>query len=122
MYQLTLEWQEARQTKTKTICDQLIGQNRTTVRIGRHSTQCDLVLRHPTVSALHAEIFFNPTQHAFVLRNLRETNPPMVDGRQISHGEVPLHQGSTIHLGQVELKVVAVCLESELAPVATTSQ
>lgn len=120
MYQLILEWQEARQTKTATISDQTLSKNGT-VRIGRNPAQSDLVLRHPTVSAVHVEIFFNPTKELFVLRNLRPTNPPMVDGQQINHTEVSLHQGNTIHLGQVELKVVAISVQTPKISIAPTS-
>lgn len=108
MHELTLEWQEAGQLRIETIRHQQRSKYPGTVRLGRDPVRCDLVLSDPTVSGLHVEIFFNPSTQAFALRNLRHTNPPMVDGRQITQGEAPLSQGSTIYLGQVALKVTAV--------------
>lgn len=108
MHELTLEWQENIQRRIETIHDRQPSKNPGTVRIGRDPTRCDVVLSDPTVSGLHVEIFFNPLTHAFALRNLRDTNPPLVDGQQVAWGEIPLRQGSTIYLGQLELKVVAV--------------
>lgn len=110
MNEITLEWREVGQTKTQKIYDQQRSKNPGTVRIGRDPVRCDLVLSDPTVSGLHVEIFFNASTQNFALRNLRETNPPLVDGRQIVTGEVPLSQGSVFYLGQLELKVVAVSL------------
>lgn len=112
MYELTLEWQEACQTRTERIRDQQPSKNPGTVRLGRDPARCDLVLSDPTVSGLHVEIFFNSTTHTFALRNLRQTNPPIVDGQQIPKGEVPLQEGSIIYLGQVELKVVTISLNA----------
>jgi hypothetical protein len=110
MNEITLEWQEAGQIRRETISDQQHSTYPRTVRLGRDPMRCDLVLGDPTVSGLHVEILFNPQQHSFVLRNLRQTNPPIVDGRQIISGEVLLSRGSTIFLGQVELTVIAVSL------------
>ncbi|MBE9129472.1 MULTISPECIES: FHA domain-containing protein [unclassified Coleofasciculus] len=120
MHELTLEWQEARYTKTEIIRDEQPSKNPGTVRIGRDPARCDIVLSDPTVSGLHVEVFFNAASHAFVLRNLRKTNPPMVDGRQIPQGEVTLRQSSTICLGQVELKVVAVSIKAPNSTVPPT--
>jgi hypothetical protein len=110
MNHITLEWQEAGHLRRETIRDQQHSTYPGTVRLGRDPMRCDLVLSDPTVSGLHVEIFFDPQQHCFALRNLRHSNPPVVDGRQITQGEVFLSQTSTIYLGQVELKVVAVSL------------
>jgi pSer/pThr/pTyr-binding forkhead associated (FHA) protein len=110
MNELTLEWQEAGQIRREIIRDQQRSIYPGTVRLGRDPLRCDFVLSDRTVSGLHVEIFFNPLTSSFALRNLRDTNPPVVDGRQIPHGEAPLSQGSTIYLGQVELTVVAVYL------------
>ena len=110
MNEITLEWQEARQIRRETIRDQQRSTYPGTVRLGRDPTRCDVVLSDPTVSGLHVEIFFDAGRHSFVLRNLRSSNPPMVDGRQIPNGEALLSQGSIIYLGQVELGIVAVSL------------
>jgi hypothetical protein len=110
MHELTLEWQEVGRIKRETIRDQQPSKYPGVVRLGRDPVRCDLVLSDPTVSGLHVEIFFNPSTHAFALRNLRDTNPPLVDGRSLAYGEASLRQGSTIYLGQLELKVVSVSL------------
>lgn len=109
MHKLTLEWQEAGQLRRETICQQQQSKY-PGVRLGRDPVRCDLVLSDPTVSGLHIEICFNPSLQAFVLRNLRHTNPPVVDGCQITQGEAPLSEGSIIYLGQVAMKVTAVTL------------
>jgi len=110
MNEITLEWQEARQIRRETISDRQLSQYPGTVRLGRDPARCDIVLTDPTVSGLHIEIFFKAQQQSFALRNLRDTNPPVVDGRQLQHGEAFLSTGSIICLGQVELYVVAVSL------------
>jgi predicted component of type VI protein secretion system len=110
MWELTLEWQEAGQLRRETIRQQQLSLYPGTMRIGRDPTRCDILLSDPTVSGLHVEIFFNPSTQTFVLRNLRHSNPPFVDGRQIITEEVALSQGSAIYLGQLELKVIAISL------------
>jgi pSer/pThr/pTyr-binding forkhead associated (FHA) protein len=112
MCELILEWQEGDRLKTQTLRDRQASKNPGTVRIGRDPLRCDIILGDPTVSGLHAEIFFNPQQQQFMLRSLRPTNPPLVDGRKILAGETVLNPGSTIHLGQTTLKVAAIALAS----------
>lgn len=108
MNEITLEWQEAGQISRETIRDNQPSKHPGTIRLGRDPLQCDIVLSDPTVSGLHIEIFFNTQYQCFALRNLRDTNPPVVDGRQIQHGEAFLSTGSSIYLGQLELTVVAI--------------
>lgn len=110
MKELTLEWQEEGQRRTQKIYEQQPSINPGTVRLGRDPDRCDIVLtgKDRTVSRLHVEIFFNKQQNNFYLRNLTANNPPVVDGQPLLQGEVALHQGSSINLGQMEVKVVAV--------------
>ncbi|MDJ0798221.1 MAG: FHA domain-containing protein [Calothrix sp. MO_167.B12] len=109
MNALTLQWHDAGQEKTQQISDCQASKNPGTFRIGRDPLQCDLVLSDGTVSRLHIEIFFHQQQQNFHVRNLKPGNPPLVDGRQLFHGEMPLRGGSTIRLGQqTEIKVVGV--------------
>lgn len=110
MHEATLEWDEAGQVKNYTIQAQQPSKNLGSVRIGRDPMRCDLVLAHPTVSGLHIEIFFNNQCEGFWVRNLRESNPPLVDGAILQQGEKPLSFGSRIQLGQLELKVVSVTI------------
>ncbi|HEY9302344.1 MAG TPA: FHA domain-containing protein, partial [Phormidium sp.] len=108
MNEITLEWQEISHFRQVIIRDQQVSKNPGTVRLGRDPLRCDIVLTHPTVSGLHVEIFFNQTCYSFQVRNLRQSNPPVVDGKNLIQGEMTLVQGSTICLGQTEIKVVAV--------------
>jgi FHA domain len=112
MNQLTLEWQDAAQRKTKTLSDQQPTKYPGTIRLGRDPVRCDIVLSHPTVSGLHIEIFFNPGVGQFYLRNLRESNPPWVDGTRLNIPEVPLNQGSTIYLGEIAMQVTAISIDA----------
>ncbi|XZN99210.1 MAG: FHA domain-containing protein [Microcoleus sp.] len=106
--QLTLEWTEAGVRKHQTIENGQPSKNLGTVRIGRDPGKCDLILSHPTVSGLHIEIFFNQELQEFEVRNLRPSNPSLVDGKILAQGEAKLRSGSRIRLGEVELEVVSV--------------
>jgi hypothetical protein len=108
MHELILAWTEAGVLKSQKIQEQQPSKHPGTVRIGRDPTQCDIIITHPTVSGLHIEIFFNQTAQSFYLRNLRPINPPLVDQQSIIEGEISLREGSSICLGQVELKVIAI--------------
>jgi predicted component of type VI protein secretion system len=108
MNELTLQWQEAGQQKTKTIREQQPSKHYGVIRIGRDHGDCDLVLQHPTVSRSHVEIFFDQKQHSFCLRNLKVGNPPKIDGKPLIQGEVMLKQGSRIKLGEQEMMVIAI--------------
>lgn len=120
MNEITLEWTEAGRIRIEIIRDQQPSQYPGAVRLGRDPLRCDIVLSDPTVSGLHAEIFFNTQQKYFALRNLREANPPVVDGRQLIRGEAFLSTGSTIYLGQLELTVVAVSLHQPAQGISPT--
>lgn len=110
MNSLTLQWHDADQEKTQIIYEQQPSNNPGTVRIGRDPLRCDIVLSHPTVSGLHVEIFFNSQEKQFYIRTLRETNPPLVNGKQLVRGDASLNQGSIICLGQVQLKVITISI------------
>lgn len=120
MNEITLEWREAGQTKRETIHDNQPSKHPGRIRLGRDPMQCDIVLSDPTVSGLHIEIFFNSQYQSFALHNLRDINPPIVDGRQLNYGEAFLSTGSSIYLGQLELIVTAVSLHTSYHPIAPT--
>jgi serine/threonine-protein kinase len=111
VHELSLEWVEAGHRRTQIIRDQQPSKNPGTVRIGRDPAQCDIVLSEPSVSGLHVEIFYNRQQQSFYLRPLRESNPPVVNGITIPRGEVMLDQGSSLRLGQLDLRVTAIALK-----------
>ncbi|WP_071191611.1 FHA domain-containing protein [Trichormus sp. NMC-1] len=112
MNALTLQWQDAGQSKTQQIYEQQSSKNPGTVRIGRDPFRCDIILTHPTVSGLHVEIFFHPQQKRFYIRNVRESNPPQIDGKSLIQGEMLLNEGSIIYLGQQQLQVTAIAINS----------
>lgn len=120
MYELTLEWQDKGQLRQETIRHQQGSKYPGTVRIGRNPAECDIILSDPTVSGLHVEIFFNLSTQAFFLRNLRYSNPPVVNRQQLITGEVALKQGSIIYLGQLELKVTTVSLQQPSSSIPPT--
>ncbi|MEG4228443.1 FHA domain-containing protein [Microcoleus sp. N9_B2] len=106
--QLTLAWTEAGVRQTRTIENGQPSKNPGTVRLGRDPAKCDIVFSHPSVSGLHVEIFFNQELQEYAVRNLRESNPPLVDGKILTQGEATLRSDSHLHLGQVEIEVLKV--------------
>ena len=118
VHELLLEWVEGEKLKTQPIRENQRSKNPGTVRLGRDPALCDIVLSEPTVSGLHAEIFFNPQDKNFYLRSLRESNPPIVDKQPMETGEVVLHPGSNLRLGELALRVIAI----ELKPVTKTRE
>ncbi|BAZ52646.1 FHA domain containing protein [Nostoc sp. NIES-4103] len=122
MNALTLQWHDAGQNKTQNIYEQQPSKNPGTVRIGRDPLRCDIVMSNPTVSGLHVEIFFHSQQQQFLIRNLRSQNPPLVDGQQLVQGEKPLKQGSVIYLGQMQLQVIAIAINSIPATILAPPQ
>ena len=111
VHELTLEWTEAGEIKTQTIVENQASKNPGKIRIGRDTVACDIVLDDVTVSALHVEIFFNRDRERFYLRNLRQRNPPVVDGQLLLAGEMALSVGSCIRLGQQSLRVNSITIE-----------
>ncbi|ARV62442.1 serine/threonine protein kinase [Nostocales cyanobacterium HT-58-2] len=113
LHELSLEWEQNGQVKNRKILEKQQSKNPSRgVRIGRDPQLCDIVVPDPTVSGLHIEIFFHQHKQRFYLRNLRQRNPPIVDGQLLLAGEMPLSVGSSVRLGQQNFKVTAiVCKE-----------
>lgn len=105
LHQLTIEWIEDGQIKYRTILENQASKKTGKIRIGRNPQECDIVLPDLTISGLHAEIFFHTEKQRFYLRNLRQQNPPIVDGQLLLAGEIPLAVGSHIRLGQQDFRV-----------------
>nr|WP_317271223.1 FHA domain-containing protein [Arthrospira sp. PLM2.Bin9] len=108
MAELTLEWVEEGRLNSTSIRANQPSKHPGVFRIGRDGSRCDLVCVDQTVSGLHIEIFFSPENHQFYLRSLRESNPPIVDGKLLPVGEEPLNNGSHIQLGNIDFKVTAI--------------
>ncbi|PSB56299.1 serine/threonine protein kinase, partial [filamentous cyanobacterium CCP1] len=80
IHEMTLQWVEGGQAHSQVIYPNQPSCHLGSIRIGRDPTRCDIVLSDITVSGLHVEIFFNAQDRSFYVRNLRETNPPLVNG------------------------------------------
>ncbi len=100
MNSLTLAWYEAGHLKTWQLSDQT-----GTVRLGRDPSRCTIVLSHPTVSGMHVEIEFQPQRQQFILRNLRASNPPLINGKLVAQDGVSLAMGDQIMLGDLMITV-----------------
>jgi predicted component of type VI protein secretion system len=103
--QLNLTWTEAGVRQTQTIENGQPSKNPGSVRLGRDPAQCDIVFSDSSVSGLHVEIFFDRELQEYAVRNLRASNPPLVDGKILASGEAILKSDSRINLGQVEIEV-----------------
>ncbi|MEG4322943.1 MULTISPECIES: FHA domain-containing protein [unclassified Microcoleus] len=114
--QLNLTWTEAGVRQTQTIQNGQPSKNPGSVRLGRDPAKCDIVFSDSSVSGLHVEIFFNHELQEYAVRNLRASNPPLVDGKILASGETILKSDSRIHLGQVEIEVVEVTEVQVAAP------
>ena len=117
MSELTLAWSENGHPHQHTFHENQSTQHPGVYRLGRDPARCDLVLHDRSVSALHVEILFNRPSQQVRIRNLRSSNPPLVDGIQLKAGEAALHQGSKINLGRVELTVSALTFSLPSSPV-----
>ena len=107
MNEIIISWEEQDTTKTKTIKEIQPSKNPGTVRLGREPANCDITFDDPSVSRLHVEIFYNSQDNKFYLRNLKASNPPIVDKKLIvKYAEVVLNNNSLICLGQTKIKVI----------------
>ncbi|MDF5717349.1 MAG: protein kinase [Rhizonema sp. NSF051] len=108
LHELILEWLENGQVKTRKILERQQSKNPGKIRIGRDPQECDIVVPDPTISSLHIEIFFHSEKQRFYLRNLRQKNPPIIDGQLLLAGEIPLAAGSHLRLGLQDFKVSSI--------------
>jgi eukaryotic-like serine/threonine-protein kinase len=111
IHELTLSWYENGELRSCTIEENRESKNQSRIRIGRDPQVCDVVIPDVSVSGLHAEIFFDATKRKFYLRNLRQQNPPIVDGKLLLAGEMPLAHKSSIRLGRQQLQVSAITVK-----------
>jgi serine/threonine protein kinase len=110
VHEMTLQWVETGQAHSQVLYPNQPSRQPGSIRIGRDPMRCDIVLSDITVSGLHVEIFFDTQDRSFYVRNLRETNPPLVDGQPLPYGERQLSQGSTLRLGHIDLHVSMIVL------------
>ncbi len=84
------------------------------LRIGRDPAQCDIIFADRSVSSLHVELFFSAALDAALIQNLRPSNPPLIDGFQLTQGTANLSQGSQIQLGRIQLQVSQLVLPGQV--------
>ncbi len=111
MSSLTLKWSEKGQICIRTLNSQQASHARGVIRIGRNPAICDLVLSDRSVSGVHVEIFWYKTQ--CYIRNLRASNPPMVDGVSLAQDIRQLYLHSRVRLGHVELDIIELAAPLE---------
>ena len=85
--------------------DALVERNQVAL-IGRDSDQCDIVLRHASISRRHARLSVG-NDNNLRIEDIGSTNGTSIDGRPIAPGALPepLAPGSTLRLGDIELVV-----------------
>jgi len=75
------------------------------IKVGRDPLRAEIVINNPTVSGLHVAIYYDPVTEQFLVNNLRETNPPLINGKRLNQEPVPLSHNSRLQLGQVAVTV-----------------
>jgi FHA domain len=114
---LTLYWEEEGNPRVHSVpAFDAFGQS-SSVKIGRNPQICDAIMKNPTVSGLHAEIYYSASEEVFCLHNLRATNPPRLNGKPIE-GTIVLEAGMAVKLGRVEIVFDVNLSSPELAPTA----
>ncbi len=75
------------------------------ITVGR-ATNCDIVVRAPSISKVHAQ-FSCDTNGAISLHDNRPSNPIVLNSAELSAGETqPLRIGDVIRLGTIEFEFV----------------
>ncbi len=75
------------------------------VKVGRDPLRSEVVINNPTVSGLHVAIYFDSTAEQFLISNLRETNPPLLNGKKLREQPMPLSHNCRLQLGEVMVTV-----------------
>ncbi|MGF1489324.1 MAG: PrsW family glutamic-type intramembrane protease [Prochloraceae cyanobacterium] len=105
MSKITLSWEEYGEKYSQIInLNDPYHKKPGVVRIGRDPNLCDIILKCPRVSRLHAEIYLAPQDKDFKIKNLRETNPILVDGQKLIRGSLYLSDRATLILGEVKIE------------------
>jgi hypothetical protein len=106
--ELNLEWIESGSLKTQRVIPNQPSKSPGVIRLGRDPGQCDIVLGDGTVSGLHLEIYYDANSRRFFARNLRESNPAIINGQPLTQGEIPLQPENTIQLGRLQVRAIAM--------------
>ncbi|NJM34955.1 MAG: FHA domain-containing protein [Rhodomicrobium sp.] len=73
-------------------------------RIGRDPARCDIVIQDPTISRLHAELYFFPGE-GVKIRDLGSANGTYINGERIYDNYRPIGVRSAVTIGRLELTV-----------------
>jgi hypothetical protein len=113
--QLILEWNEFGQLKRQAILEQQPSKVPGRVRIGQDAVYSDIMIMESGLAPCHVEIFFNPQQQCFCIRNLATYLPLVINGMALSDSEATLHEGATVQLGSITIIVQHVILATQNA-------
>jgi hypothetical protein len=113
MNQLILEWNEFGQLKRQAVFEQQPSKVPGRVRIGQDARHSDIVIMEDGIAPCHVEIFFNPQQQCFCIRNLAAYLPLVINGMALPNSEVTLHEGATVQLGGITIVVQNVILATQ---------
>jgi 2',3'-cyclic-nucleotide 2'-phosphodiesterase (5'-nucleotidase family) len=73
------------------------------ISLGR-APNCDVIIRLPSISKLHAHIFLDAA-HSYSLADNGAANATFVNGKRLeAKNAVPIHLGDTISLGSIEFE------------------
>ena len=117
MVELSLEWIESGSLRTQRIGLNPITQQVEITRIGRDPSRCDIVLADGSVSGLHVEIGYDPKTPEFYIQNLRESNPPIINGQPLVRGQMKLVHENIIQLGNLQIRANVTGVVSPSPPV-----
>jgi hypothetical protein len=113
--QLILEWNEFGQLKRQTIFEEQPSKVPGRVRIGQDAMHSDIMIMESGLAPCHVEIFFNPQQQCFCIRNLATYLPLVINGMALPNSETMLHEGATVQLGSVTIIVQNLILATQHA-------
>lgn len=114
MSKLTLFWREDGFERSQIIdLNHPSNKKAGTICLGRDPELCDVVLHEPRISRVHAEILLNRGDSKLYIQNLRESNPILVDNRQLVRGSRLLQNGTTITLGKTKIRVANIEIASD---------
>jgi hypothetical protein len=111
--QLILEWNEFGQLRRQAIFEQQPSKMSGRVRIGQDARYSDIVIMEGEIAPCHVEIFFNPQQQCFCVRNLAAYLPLVINGIALPNSEAKLHEGATVQLGGVTIVVQNIILAAQ---------
>jgi predicted component of type VI protein secretion system len=101
--ELRLTWLEGGIQRLQTVSSDRLFQR--AVKVGRDPLRSEIVINNPTVSGLHVAIYFDPVAEQFLISNLRQTNPPLVNGKKLQQEPMSLSHNCRLQLGEVMVTV-----------------